>query len=315
MKKLRLALATTLSFLALLTVSRAAVVSGTVFCDGNQNGIIDTGDVGIPGVLVVITNENNSFSNSDVTGPDGSFSVQIPNPSASAAARDPLSQIFVETLLPASLPDGSSIVIPTAITNLTSTPAYFISFASVTNKTNLVFTSGTGTSSTGDWLINNPECGSAGSAGNCKLSGKAQIVMGHREADHSFNGTILSGNPPSGKWTDISHSLGLQFKSTAIQSVTCGTDSIEFTGTGVLQSLRRGGHRADVENGTPVQFTVEVENLSVGNGRKNRTVQAYYLRVFTADDTTLELVSTDTLDPTDIAPEPITQSDLRIHSE
>lgn len=312
MKKLRLLLAAALSFLLLSGVSRAAIVNGTVFCDANQDGIIDTGDVGIPGVLVVITNENYSFSNSAVTGADGAFSIQIPNPSASAAVKDPLSQIFVETLEPASLPTGSTIILPTALTNLTSTPAYFISFATTTNQTNLVFTSGRGNSSTGDWLINNPECGSAG---NCTVSGDAHIsvapVMGHREVDHSFGGTILSGNPPSGHWTDTSRSLKLEFKSTAIQSVTCGTGTIEFTGTGILRSL--SGRHLDVDN--PVLFTVEIENLSVSNGRKTKTIEAYYLRVYTAGGATLELVSADPADPTDISPVPVTLGHLIIQAE
>lgn len=312
MKKLRLLLAAALSFLLLSDVSRAAIVNGTVFCDANQDGIIDTGDVGIPGVLVVITNENYSFSNSAVTIADGSFSIQIPNPSASAAAHDPLSQIFVETLDPASLPDGSTILIPTALTNLTSTPSYFITYVTTTNQTNLVFTSGRGNSSTGDWLINNPECGSAG---NCQLSGDGHIsvapIMGHREVDHSFGGTILSGNPPSGQWTDTSHSLKLQFKSTSIQSVICGTGSIEFSGTGTLRSL--SGRHLDVEN--PLQFTVEIENLSAGNGRKTKTVDAYYLRVFNSNSNTVELISTDVADPADISPVPVTLGHLIIQAE
>jgi hypothetical protein len=313
MKKLCLQLAATLSFLALSTESHAAIVNGTVFCDGNQNGIIDTGDVGMPGVLVIVTNENNSFSNSDVTAPDGSFSIQIPNPGASAAVRDPLSQIFIETLDPASLPPDSTIQIPLAVTNLTSTPAYFISFSGATNQTNLIFTSGTGNSSAGNWLIGNANCGSVSSLGNCKLSGNGHI-NGHRVVDHSFSGTVVSGNPPSGRWTDTSRSLHLQFQSTAIQSVICGTNSIEFSGTGTLRG------RGFLESDGPLQFTVEVESPSEGNGRKSKSknvqaFQAYYLRVYTSDGTTLDLVSEDTADPTDIAPEPVTTGHLRIQSE
>lgn len=308
MKKLRLLLAAALFFVSLCSVSRAATVNGTVFCDANQDGIIDTGDPGIPGVLVVITNENNSFSNSAVTAADGSFSIQIPEPNSSAAVEDPLSQVFVETLDPASLPAGSTIILPTAVTNLTSTPAYFITYVTTSNQTNLVFTSGRGNSSTGDWLINNPECGSAG---NCQLSGDAHI-SGHREVDHSFGGTILSGNPPSGQWTDTSRSLKLQFKSTAIQSVICGTESVQFSGTGTLRSLS-GRHLPDSDNS--VLFTVEIENLSAGNGRKTKTVDAYYLRVYNSNSNTLELISADLADPADIAPVPVTLGHLIIQAE
>lgn len=300
MKKLCLQLAVALSFLVLSTASRAAVVNGTVFCDANQDGIIDTGDVGIPGVLVVITNESSTFSNSAVTAPDGTFSIQIPNPTASP-------QVFVETLDPASLPDGSTFILPLAITNITTTPAYFISFLTTTNSTNLVFTSGTGNSSTGDWLIADPECGSAG---NCKISGVGHI-SGTRVVDHAFEGTIRSGNPPSGRWADTSQALKLEFRSADIQSVICGTGSIEFSGTGVLRS--RNG--LSPGNETSVQFTVEIQNLAVGNGRKNKIVQGYYLDVFTADGTTLELESADPADPTDIAPVPIDRGHFNIHAE
>lgn len=300
MKKLCL-LTAALSFFALSTVSRAAVVNGTVFCDANQNGIIDTGDVGVSGVLVIITNEDNSFSNSAVTAPDGTFSIQIPNPTASP-------QVFVETLDPTSLPDGSTIVIPVAITNLTATPAYFISFVTTTNQTNLVFTSGTGNSSTGDWLTASPECGSAG---NCKLSGSARINS-LREVEHNFSGTIISGNPPSGRWRDTSHTLNLEFQSTAIQSVICGTGSVEFTGTGILRSIS-GGQVRVIDNS--VLFTAEIQNLSVGNGSRTKNVTAYYLDVTTADGTTLELVSTDPADPTDIAPMPVSLGHFKIRAE
>lgn len=301
MKKSGLLVAATLLFLALSSASRAATVNGTVFCDANQNGIIDTGDVGIPGVVVVITNQNNSFSNSAVTTADGSFSIEIPNPPAPTAAI-PSSQIFIETLEPTSLPEGSSIVIPTAITNVTSAPAYLITF---TGGTNLVFTSGSGQSSTGDWLINNPNCGSVG---NCRVSGNGRIGRSRTQVDHIFTGRIVSGSPPSGSWSDTSRALGLQFTSTSIQSVICGTGSIQFSGTGNLSGR---GVRFAIN---PVQFTVAIQNTSVVNGRRTRTVQAYYLNITTSDGTTLVLVSTDPQDPTDIAPVVISQGNLRLVS-
>lgn len=309
MKKLRLLLVVTLSLLALSSATRADVaVTGTVFCNANQSGVIDTNDVGVPGVLVVITNESGTFSNSAVTAFDGTFSILIPNPAPTPTVSGPSSQVFVETLDPTSLPAGSSIQIPVAITNAT-TPFYLISFMITPNQTNLEFTSGTGTSSTGDWLIANPECGSAG---NCQVSGRARI-SGFREPARIFGGTILSGNPPSGQWTDRSRSLNLLFQSTSIQTVTCGTGSIEFTGTGVLSSTR-GGFTRLINNS--VLFTVEIQNITVGNGRRTRTVAAYYLNVTTADGlTTLELVSTDPADPTDVAPVPITSGRLNIQSE
>lgn len=307
MKKLCLQLAAALLFLALSSVSRATIVNGAVFCDANQDGVIDTGDVGVPGVLVVITNENSSFSNSAVTAEDGSFSIQIPDFSATAEQKDPLSQIYVETLDPATLPPDATIEIPTAITNITSTPAYFITFVTTNNQTNLVFTSGKGNSSTGDWLLSNPECGSAG---NCTISGDGHIEI-PRQPDHLFNGSIV-GDPPGGHWTDLSHRLGLRFNSTSIQSVICGTNSIQFSGTGTLREIS-GSHMPRENNS--VQFTAAVQNITVTTGRRTKTIVAYYLYVFNAAGTTLELESTDPADPTDVAPVPVTTGHLIIQAE
>ncbi len=303
MKRLCLQLAVVLSSVVLSNFAHAAVVTGSVFCDANQDGLLDNGDIAIPGVLVVITNQTGSFSNADVTGVDGSFSIRIPNFNANAEAKDPLSQSYVETLSAPSLPAGSTIVLPLAITNITSTPAYFISFGP--DRTNFIFASGSGNSSTGDWLINNPECGS--SAGNCKVSGDAHTTT-ERDIDHAFGGTVLAGDPPSGHWVDASHHLRVTFVSTQIQSVSCGTGTIDFSGTGTLRSTN-GKNRET----TSVLFTARVTNNSAG--RKNKVVEGYYFRVFTEDGTTLELVSTDLNDPTDIAPVPVSLGNLRIQSE
>ncbi len=303
MKRLCLQLAVALSSVAFFNIARAAVVTGSVFCDANQDGILDNGDVAIPGVLVVITNQTGSFSNADVTATDGSFSIRIPNFSASAEVKDPLSQTYVETLSPLSLPTGSTIALPFAISNITSTPAYFVSFGP--DLTNFIFASGSGNSSTGDWLINNPQCGS--SAGNCKVSGDAHI-SGQREIDHAFGGTVLSGDTPSGHWVDVSHRLRLSFVSTQIQSVSCGTGTIDFSGTGTLRHTVGGDPLT-----RSVLFTARVTNLSTG--RKNKITDGYYFRVFTEDGTTLELVSDDTADPTDVAPVTVPSGNLRIQSE
>lgn len=284
-------LAFTLSF-----VSRAANVTGSIFCDANGDGILDTGDIAIPGVRVVITNQTGSFSNSAVSAVDGSFNISIPDFNPVLERLDPLSQVYVEGLAPASLPAGSTIVLPTAITNLTSTPVYFIDFAA--DFTNLVFTSGTGDTTTGDWLINDPECGA--SAGNCKLTGNARFA-GQENASHMFGGTIVSGNPPKGRWVDVSRMPNERFQSTTVDSVICGTGTIDFSGTGTL-----GEHRQEGQ----VLFTAHVENISTG--KKKESVTGYYLRVYTADGTTLDLVSADAEDPTNVAPVAVTSGHLRL---
>lgn len=308
MKKLYLLLATAALTISIPAVSRAAIVSGSIFCDANQDGILDNGDIAVQGITVVITNQTGSFSNRAVSAFDGSFNIHIPDFNALLETQNPLAQVYIETLEPASMPAGSVIILPTAVTNITSTPAYFISFAA--DHTNLVFTSGTGNSFTGDWLINDPECGV--SAGTCKVSGDARIAGkgggDHRVADHEFGGTIVSGNPPRGRWTDTSRSLRLMFESTSVQSVVCGTGTIDFTGSGRLRSTGPGERER-----TGVSFTAHVENQATG--AKNKTVTAYYLHVFAADGTTLDLVSTDTADPTNVAPVAVTSGHLGIRTE
>lgn len=308
MKKLYLLLATASLILSIQTVSRAAIVTGSIFCDANQDGVLDNGDIAVAGVTVVITNETGSFSNCAVSAFDGSFNIHIPDFSAVLEVQDPLAQVYIETLAPASLPAGSTIVLPTAVTNITSTPAYFISFAA--DQTNLIFTSGTGNSTTGDWLINDPECGV--SAGTCKVSGNATIkgeeTGDHKFADHDFGGMIVSGSPQLGQWKDVSHNLRLTFESTSVQSVICGDKTIDFSGTGTLTSTARKNLGE-----TNVSFTAQVENLTTDP--KNKTVTTYYLRVFAADGTTLELVSTNMANPTNVAPETATSSHLRMQTE
>src|SRR5690349_14058561 len=127
MKSLTMLLFAALVFLSRTQTSLAANVSGSVFCDANHDGVIDTNDAGLPNVLVVITNQNNSFSNATVTAADGSFSLTIPDFDPLAARRDPLSQVYVETLDASSLPISSAILFPLAITYLSPTPAWYIS--------------------------------------------------------------------------------------------------------------------------------------------------------------------------------------------
>src|SRR5216110_757812 len=98
MKKICLLFVFVLLSLALAGTARALPVTGFVFCDANQNGVIDAGDVGIPGVTVVITNLTGSSSNSAVTAADGSFSAAIPPFDPLLERRDPLAQIYGEGL-------------------------------------------------------------------------------------------------------------------------------------------------------------------------------------------------------------------------
>lgn len=297
MKRLCLLFAAASLALIPSSISRAANVPGSIFCDANGDGVLDTGDIAVEGVTVVITNQTGSFSNGAVSAVDGSFNISIPNFDPVLEVHDPLAQIYYETVLPGTLPAGSTIILPVPLASMTNgAPLYVVQFAE--DFTNLVFTSGTGDSNTGDWLINDPECGA--SAGTCKLTGNARFAE-QESGSHLFGGTIVSGTPPKGRWVDVAHAPIGRFESTTVDSVICGTGMIDFSGTGTL-----GGHKQRNQ----VLFTAHVENLSTGS--KNKTVAGYYLRVYTADGTTLDLVSADPEDPTNMAPVAVTSGHLRI---
>jgi hypothetical protein len=320
MKKLILLLSCGLLLPALAGTSKAATVTGFVLCDANQNRMFDTNDVGIPNVQIVVTNENGSFSNSTVTAANGFFSLQIPNFDPLAERRDPLSQVYVETLKAATLPPGSTILLPTPITNLIATPAYFIDFAA--DLTNLVFTSGSGRSTNGNWLINNPDCQTE--SGNCRLKGDGVIRSQTRNRpDHTFAGTIFSRTSPTmvrgGEWVDVAHNLNLLFRSTQVESVRCGdlagapsnrrmhkASFIEFSGTGTLKGI--GNNRVKFN---PVMFTARAED----HDESATGVDRYYLRVFTPDGITRLLVSGDLSNPTNIVTVPISSGELEIQTK
>jgi hypothetical protein len=301
MKKIYLLSASALLFFALAGTARALNVTGFVFCDANQNGVIDAGDVGIPGVTVVFTNLISNFTNSAVTAADGSFSAAIPPFDPLPERRDPLAQIYGEGLDTNTLPPGFTILIPTAITNLTDRPGYFFQYGTV-EGTNFIFNSGLGTTTNGDWLIDSPFCHSNAA---CKLSGGGNISSSGKKPDHTFGGSI-SSTPPSGSWTDVAHALKLKFETTTIQTVTCGSGTMDVTGTGTLQGI--GGNKANFDS---VLFTLHVED----HGTPGKRVDTYYLRVYTADGTTLLLVSSDPGDPTVISPVPITHGNLSVQPQ
>src|SRR5438874_2702174 len=84
--------------------SHAWLTYGFVFCDANQSGQIDTGDVPVLGVLVVVTNTSGTFSNGTFTAtPGGDFAVDLP----------PVADSYVEFVHPLSLlQHGSTVISP-----------------------------------------------------------------------------------------------------------------------------------------------------------------------------------------------------------
>jgi hypothetical protein len=79
MKIIKILTISSLLLIGSAATSNAWFKFGTVYCDANTNGIIDTGDVPVQSVLVVVTNQSGSFSNATWTDINGQFLVALPD--------------------------------------------------------------------------------------------------------------------------------------------------------------------------------------------------------------------------------------------
>ena len=314
MKKLYLFLSAIVVCLSMIAPSHAALITGVVQCDANQNLTNDIGDVGIQGVVVIVTNLAGTFSNSTVTAANGSFSLAIPDFDPLLQVQNPLAQIYVETLDFSTLPSDCGVRFPpVAPTIQPPVPAFFIQFSQdLTNLVYLIGVTGFPAVPNGNWLLTCASCPSSSSA--CGLSGGGTIAKNPRPA-HNFGGHVSPVSSMNGmiqgEWTHIAHNLKLQFHSTEIQTVTCGTvpgtsfEFIEFSGLGVLKGI--AGKKAKF---TPVLFVVRAED----HGQPGRNADRYYIRVYLPDGTTLLLVSGDPANPANIVTVPISSGNLNIQA-
>jgi hypothetical protein len=282
-----------------LTHARAHWIEGRIFCDANQNRIIDTSDTPFPGIEVVVTNTSGTFSNSNFSGNDGLYIVPVP---------DFVNDCYVAYLNPTTVPRDSGIIIPSNSV---------VNFCITSNQLIIV----------SDWLLNNPACQDNG---GCWLTGGGTIRTGHGAATHSFGGVVFPGcsAAPSdgGQWTHVAHSLRLQFQGRVVSTVNCGNvagippgskspvtpfNFIEFQGTGHLKGI--AGNRTDLEN---VNFYARAEDRGEPGSRgqkKPLAVDRYYLRVFDNSGATLLLVSGNAANPTNIVSVPISTGNLQMH--
>ena len=190
---------------------------GHVFCDANANGVIDAADAPVQGALVVVTNFEQTFSNATMTAADGSFSIPLP----------PNSDLYGDYVDPASLPEGSTILIPSEVT--------VFQFSIPIPPDNIV---------TNDFLLANPACVTGPAETNCAMSGSGVLRVGKAKPLHSFSGTINPGcngkQPHGGKWTDVDHTNRLRFKSVQIEVLDCGVTNASSGGQGNVSNARQG---------------------------------------------------------------------------
>jgi hypothetical protein len=300
------------------SAAHGGTVVGRVLCDANNNNTNDTADLGMAGVMVVVVSEAGGFSNSTVTLPDGSFSLSLPDFDAAAYRRDPLSQSYIESLTPSTLPADAVVVVPQPA--LGTNPVYYIT--PQTTNSPIFYISLAGSSTNGDWLISSAACrGQSSQTNACRLTGSGR-VLGESNRVDTFSGSISpkvkKNGFRQGNWTHVSKALNLRFKSTEIDAVVCeqgggvsvvdtnGTaNAIEFTGRGTLRSLR-GKKKVS----TSVFFTVWATDQGTPGAGKD----SYYIRVYDQNNETLLLVSGDPANPENIVPLPISKGNLRIRS-
>jgi hypothetical protein len=257
--------------------------SGYVFCDANQNGQIDSGDKPLPGVLVVITNFDGTYSNADFTGtPDGGFIIQLPGPGT-----------YTEYLHPATLPaDATSVIPPTGTYSYTFTVGVISNFE-------------------GNFLISSASCATntpppppppPPQNTNCCEMNACATIMNHSCISYIIGGNAKSGgtNADSGKWDVLDVKNRLHLEAIVTDVIVCGTYTngtcvyhyMDFSGSGTLKGV--SGCRANYGS---VTFIARVEDGGSCRGCADRI----YVRVLDATNNTVLLVNGDT-NPDNVMP-------------
>lgn len=286
-------------------------VSGQVFCDANQTGILEMDeDTPIEGVTVRVSNPDGVVYERN-TDASGSFYFSLPV----------VVGTYTETL-EAGLPSDAIIIEPAGGVNQFTLDN--VTWFNVQN-----------------WLIDSETCQQTG----CWLTGggvKFSSITNTRLAEfgtgngplHSFGGNVFPSCDPNpgdgGQWNHIAHDMKLHFQGNSIHTVTCGnldpavTDPgsespvtpfnfIEFAGVGTLKGIK--GNKADF--GT-VYFEARAEdrnepgNENAAKDDGGATIDHYYLRVYNGDGQTLMVVEDGDL-PGENDPIRITGGNLQLH--
>lgn len=294
MKKIHVGLALGTILFAATPGANAWLKVGGVFCDANNNGILEPDtDLPVPGVLVVVTNTSGTYSNANWTTPEGIFVVQLPDSP----------DTFGDFIHPLTLPPGTTQVLPAF--------SRFATTATVTDATN-------------SFLIRNTNCITEPPviSGGCWLTGGGTIGGGQGQPAFSFGGVVNPGCSPTaaggGNWNVVWHAGKLHFKGLQIEVVDCGNlagtvpgstspqtpfNYIDFQGVGTLKGI--AGRKANF--GT-VTFTARAVDLGEP-GRNDRL----YLRVQNGSGQTLLLISGNPGNPADVAPITISTGNLQLH--
>jgi len=290
--------------------------SGLVYCDTNQNGMIDEiGDTPLSNVRVTARSADGSFFAEAFTDSTGHYIIFLPGAGTYTFAIDT-----------STIPGGAALLGTTRDLNPPNIPPAVSSITINVDETFNPYVY---------YLADSAACAGAQcwlTAGGVKfepLVGATVAVNGPRE---SFGGNVYPGcnadnGNNGGQWNHVSHVNKLHFQGTQIEVVSCGNvvgippgstspvtpvNFIEFRGTGRLNGIN--GNKDDFGE---VQFFARVEDRGEpGNekGNKGPTLDTdrYFLRVFNSANPALLLVDIDG-DPSTVDPLTITGGNLQLH--
>jgi hypothetical protein len=83
-------------------VAQAWHVNGKVLCDENGNRQIDNADHAVAGVMIAVENIGGTFSATVMSGPDGTFSIELPH----------VNDSYLAYLHPPTVPPGATTILP-----------------------------------------------------------------------------------------------------------------------------------------------------------------------------------------------------------
>ncbi len=299
MKKLHVLFIFFLVLLFGINIANACTKEGYIYCDVNQNGVIDSEDTPMAGVRIMI--DSSWDYTTDATG---YFYFELPGN---------IGHTYVETLDESTLPSDFIYVIPASGVATFTVAEWGEHFYN-------------------DWLIDSSIC----REGKCWFTGggaKFEPIVNDSLAVHgpkdSFGGNVYPGcNPDSGdggQWNHIAHKLKLHFQGWTIHVEECGNvpgiepgsespvtpyNYIDFSGIGTLKGI--SGNKVDY--GTVFFFAhCEDRNEPGSSGAKDGAlIDRYFLHVFDSTGATLLLIDMDG-DPTTVDPVTITDGNFQLH--
>ncbi|NJD61341.1 MAG: hypothetical protein FIA93_01300 [Deltaproteobacteria bacterium] len=311
MKKLFIIFSFLMLSLLFLGPSYACYVEGRIYCDVNNNGIIDSNDIPMPNVKVS-TYLNNLPYSEDFTDSNGHYYITVGVP-----------YTWTLKIGPEGLPADAQIVKPAS---------YPYSFETTNDTVKIEV----------DFLISSSTCQQAGgacwlTAGGVKFDSVLGFKAGESGPRFSFGGNTFPGCSPTagdgGQWNFVDHGLKIHFQGWQVDEVKCGNvagippgstspvtpfNFIEFSGWGTIKGI--AGNKGPFAD--QYYFFVRAEDRNEPGNEKallpggGALVDRLFLRVYTnPSDPVGSIVYLLDMDgnPATVDPITITGGNLQIH--